>query len=86
MNLSGIALNGLTACSERIFFKNVVFEMIQRDVVRSACRYLTMKECGGLQHLLNTKMYECEQACLIKCDVLRENLKNFGSKLTILKI
>lgn len=86
MSLTGLYLNGLASGAERICFKNVVFQHIAREQVRSVCKYLTMKSCGNMQHLDHTKMYECEQVNLIKCELLRDNLKIFSDKLKILSI
>ena len=86
MNISGLYLNGLVACAERVCFKNVVFQNINKDVTKSECRYLTMKSCANLQHLDHTKFFHCEQANLVRCEILRDNLKIFKDKLKILTI
>ena len=60
MNLAGLYLNGLSAGAERVCFKNIVFQLICRDQVKCATKYLTMKQCSNLQHMDHTKMFECE--------------------------
>ncbi len=79
--MTGIHLNGLCANTERIFFKNVVFQAISKEPSRSRCRYLTIKGCANMKNLDNTKMFECEQAVIIKTEFLRDNLKIFSAKL-----
>jgi len=45
-----------------------------------------MKSCANLQHLDHTKFVNCEQANLVRCEILRDNLKLFSEKLKILTI
>lgn len=45
-----------------------------------------MKSCANLQHLDHTKFFACEQANLVRCEILRDNLKIFKDKLKILTI
>jgi hypothetical protein len=80
----GLYLNGLVANAERICFKNIVFMQITKETVKSDCKYLTMKSCSNLQHLEHTKFVHCEQANLVRCEILRDNLKIFGDNLKVL--
>ena len=45
-----------------------------------------LKSCKNLQHLDHTQLKECEQAYLIKNELLRDNFKVFGDKLKLLQI
>ena len=45
-----------------------------------------LKECKNLQNLDHTKLVNCEQAYLIKCELLRDNLKIFGDSVRLLQI
>ena len=85
-SIVGLYLNGIAACSERICFKNVAFSQINKEIVRSECKYLTMKSCSNLQHLEHTKFVNCEQANLIRCEIMRDNLKIFSDSLQTLCI
>ena len=50
----GIIASGLSAKAERVCYRNVVFEHIQKAKVQSECLYLKVLECGGLEHIVNT--------------------------------
>ena len=82
----GLYLNGLASCAERICFKNMVFMQVCRETVKTECKYLTMKSCSNLQHLEHTKFINCEQANLVRCEIMRDNLKIFGECLKVLCI
>eukprot|EP00347_Sterkiella_histriomuscorum_P003974 403362225 len=84
--IRGSYLNGLAACCERICFKNVVFMHISKEIVKSECKYLTMKSCSNIQHLEHTKMINCEQANIVRCEIMRDNLKIFSENLKVLAI
>ncbi|CDW75764.1 UNKNOWN [Stylonychia lemnae] len=85
-SIIGLYLNGLAACAERICFKNVVFMQICKETVKTECKYLTMKSCSNVQHLEHTKFINCEQANLVRCEIMRDNLKVFGENLKVLAI
>lgn len=57
--ITGINVNGLAACSERICFKNMIFVQICKEPVKTECKYLTLKQCQNLQHLEHTKFFSC---------------------------
>ena len=86
LTLSGLYLNGLTQGADRVCFKNVVFCLIAREVVKCRSRFIVMKGCSNLQHLDHTKMYEAESVQMSNCEVLREQLRIFGDKLRVLAI
>jgi hypothetical protein len=53
MNLGivGLYLNGIVMRAERICFRNVVFSKTDHEIVKSECKYFTMKACSNIQHL-----------------------------------
>lgn len=79
-------LNKLLRGCERICFKNVVFQKITKESVHSQCRYLTLKNCSNLQNLDLTRFDLCEQANLVRCEMLKETLKIFGENLKVLQV
>ena len=54
--------------------------------MKSECKYLTVKSCSNLQHLEHTKFVNCEQANLVRCEIMRDNLKIFGEALRVLAV
>jgi len=85
-NISGLYVNGLCQAAERVCFKNVVFQNINKDVSKSECKYITMKSCANLQNLDHTKFFACEQVNLVRCEIMRDNLKIFSESLKVLAI
>lgn len=85
-HIVGSHLNGLVALAERVCFKNIVFVQICKEPIKSECKYVTLKQCQNLQHLEHTKFFSCEQANLVRCEIMRENLKIFGDSLNVLSI
>lgn len=77
----GLHVNGLAACAERICFKNVVFMQIYKEPIKTECKYVTLKSCQNLQHLEHTKFFNCQQANLVRCEIMRDNLKVFNESL-----
>lgn len=57
---------------------------INKETVKSDCKYLTMKSCSNLQNLDHTKFVNCKQANLIRCELMRDNLKIFSDDLEVL--
>ena len=84
MRCTGKALAGLSCFAERVCCINTVFEIPNKEISKSICRYLILKSCGGLQHTFRTRFLECEQASLTNCDVNKYTFQQFGEKLRLL--
>jgi Leucine-rich repeat (LRR) protein len=79
-------IGNLARHSLRVCLKNVVVTEISKEVMKSECKYITMKGVSNIQNLEHTKFHECEQANLIRCEIMKESLKIFSEKLKLLCI
>ena len=85
-HIRGVDIGKLSQNSQRICLKNVVVADISKDVLYSECKYITMKAVSNVQNLEHCKLFECEQANLLRTEMMKENLKIFSSKLKALTI
>ena len=79
-------LNEIIRHAQRVCLKNLVVSEISKEVVKSEAKYVTMVGVSNVQNLEHTKFYECEQANLVRCEMLKENIRIFGDKLKALTI
>ena len=86
VSIKGIYLNHFIQKAERVCIKNVVFTEISRDQIKSECKYLTLKGCSNMQNMEHSKMLDCEQANLVRTEILKNNLNIFSDKLRVLTV
>jgi hypothetical protein len=43
--ITGVNVNGLASCAERICFKNMIFVQICKEPIKTECKYVTLKQC-----------------------------------------
>jgi hypothetical protein len=41
-------------------YENVIITQIGKEVIKSECKYLTLKGCSNMQNLEHSKFYNCE--------------------------
>ena len=81
LGIVGLYLNGLVANAEKVCFKNVVFSLMNKEMVKSDAKHFTLKACSNLQHLFNTRFVNSSFVNIIRCDVMRELFKIFSGEV-----